>query len=377
MRNMNMAVVVGAIAISVAGQPGFGKDLIYASFLGPTHYVNEKVMPGVFDRIARATDGATTFEMALGGALSGAFESLDGVSNGSLDTSALVYSYTPSLTPALAFVGELPSTDQRVAMPALNETILLNCPQCLEEMAEQNAVFLLTNSSIPFNLHCAGVEIARPEDLDGIKVRASGSMATFLAEMGAVPTSINFAEIFTALQRGQLDCHVAPIIDQEVANLAEVTDHVTDLPLGNFNAYANLAVNGDIWRGLGGEEQTIWLDAVAMGLADDLTFSHRSAAEVRQRIVDGDKVKLVTPDPSFAERLAMIKADALPRQIAEAEGRGVRDAAGLADHFALAQKKWQGIFDQVAGGDGVLSDSERAEYGARIKAEIYDRFSFE
>ncbi|MFT4013656.1 MAG: TRAP transporter substrate-binding protein [Paracoccus sp. (in: a-proteobacteria)] len=95
--------------------------------------------------------------------------------------------------------------------------------------------------------------IASPEDLKGFKIRVPVSplWTSLFGAFGAAPASINFAEVYTALQTGIVDGQENPLAIMKVAKLWEVqkylslTNHMWDgfWLLGNRRAWRALPEN--------------------------------------------------------------------------------------------------------------------------------------
>lgn len=69
-------------------------------------------------------------------------------------------------------------------------------------------------------------------DLKGLRIRTNGpSTSDLLKGIGAQPVSIAFGEVYTALERGTLDCSVSGASAGSSANWAEVSSHLYSLPL--------------------------------------------------------------------------------------------------------------------------------------------------
>ena len=87
------------------------------------------------------------------------------------------------------------------------------------------------------------------DDLKGKKVRAfNRTMSDFVQGAGAVPVSMSFGEMVTALQRGTVDCAITSPRSGLKAGLAEVTTHVLPVSLG-WAAVID-AFNVNAWKAL-------------------------------------------------------------------------------------------------------------------------------
>lgn len=86
-------------------------------------------------------------------------------------------------------------------------------------------------------------------DLKGKKVRAfNRTMSDFVQGAGAVPVSMSFGEMVTALQRGTVDCAITSPRSGLKSGLAEVTTHVLPVSLGW--AVVIDAFNVNAWKAL-------------------------------------------------------------------------------------------------------------------------------
>lgn len=100
-------------------------------------------------------------------------------------------------------------------------------------------------------------EIAGLDDLQGLKVRASGRMtAKFLEALGAEGVNVGFAEVPGALQNGVVDCAVTGAGSGYSAGWWEVSTHLLPIPLGGWDSVVT-AINLDKWNGLDADTQAL------------------------------------------------------------------------------------------------------------------------
>jgi TRAP-type C4-dicarboxylate transport system substrate-binding protein len=84
-------------------------------------------------------------------------------------------------------------------------------------------------------------------DLRGRKVRTFGnSLVDLVSSLGAQPVSIGFPEVYSALERGVVDCAVTGTGSGVAARWPEVTTHISDLPVSW--ALAGYLVNIAWWN---------------------------------------------------------------------------------------------------------------------------------
>jgi len=121
---------------------------------------------------------------------------------------------------------------------------------------------LLQVSPGPYVIGMRNKPVAKPEDLKGMKIRASGSQAgAYIKALGATAVNMPMAEAFESLQRGVIDGTLAPIEPLKAWKHAEVIKYETKLPLQCVSGN-NLFMNLDKWNSLPPDIKKIFDDAL-------------------------------------------------------------------------------------------------------------------
>jgi TRAP-type C4-dicarboxylate transport system substrate-binding protein len=106
-------------------------------------------------------------------------------------------------------------------------------------------------------------EVNSLDDLQGLKVRASGRMtAKFLEALGAEGVNVSFSEVPGALQKGVVDCAVTGAGSGYSAGWWEVSTHLLPIPLGGWDSVVT-AINLDKWNSLDADTQALITAQVA------------------------------------------------------------------------------------------------------------------
>ncbi|HEY5795986.1 MAG TPA: TRAP transporter substrate-binding protein [Bosea sp. (in: a-proteobacteria)] len=93
-------------------------------------------------------------------------------------------------------------------------------------------------------------------DLKGRKIRTFGnSLVDLVQTIGGQPVSIGFPEVYSALERGVVDCAVTGTGSGAAARWPEVASHISDLPLSW--AVAGYMVNVAWWNKLGAPSKAL------------------------------------------------------------------------------------------------------------------------
>lgn len=122
--------------------------------------------------------------------------------------------------------------------------------------------------------------VRAPEDLQGIKMRIPGIglFTDAYRELGANPTTMNWSEVFTALQQGTIEGQENPIDIIYSSGLEEVQDHLT---IWNY-VYDPLilGMSKDMYDELSDEDKAIVEDAAAQAI--ELQISNNREKEEGQ-----------------------------------------------------------------------------------------------
>ncbi len=103
--------------------------------------------------------------------------------------------------------------------------------------------------------------IRTPEDLEGLRIRVPGIQLylSIFNELGASPTTMNFAEVFTALETGAVDGQENPMSLISSSRFVDVQDHMT---IWNYSYDALAFVSGTpFWDSLSDEDQSMFQQA--------------------------------------------------------------------------------------------------------------------
>jgi TRAP-type C4-dicarboxylate transport system substrate-binding protein len=158
------------------------------------------------------------------------------------------------------------------------------------------------------------------DDVKGLKVRSfTPSMAALIQSLGATPVTMQFSEVYPALQRGVADCGVTSPTSGNAGKWPEVTSHF--LPLSVSGSVQGHFMNLDYWKRLSPESQTKILAAFAnmedqmWQLADRANADAMNCNVGAEPCKDGTKFKmqLVQVSPADAARVkATVTSVVLP-----------------------------------------------------------------
>ncbi len=150
------------------------------------------------------------------------------------------------------------------------------------EIARDNGVIPLALGESGYRQFTNNVRpITKPSDLEALKIRVPGikMFLDLFGMLGADPTAMNFAEVFTALQQGTIDGQENPVDIISSSKLDEVQKYLT---LSNYVYDALLmSVSTNLWDSLSDEDKAIFEAAGQEAMAYQ---------KERARIVNDEKV---------------------------------------------------------------------------------------
>ena len=124
------------------------------------------------------------------------------------------------------------------------------------------------------------------DDIKGLKVRSfTPSMAALIQNLGGTPVTLQFSEVYPALQRGVADCGVTSPTSGNAGKWGEVTTHF--MPLSVSGSVQGHFMNLDYWNKFSPESQKKILDGFKQmedrmwELADTPTPTRSTATSAR------------------------------------------------------------------------------------------------
>src|SRR4051794_15491605 len=148
-------------------------------------------------------------------------------------------------------------------------------------------------------------EIKTPADMSGIKLRMPpGEFWQFLGEsLGANPTPVAYAELYTALQTGTVDGQDNPVVASKLMKFDEVTTQF--VLTKHVIAYDVMVIRSKIWDAMSPEQQAKFQAAADKISAENIKRFDSQEAETLEYFKKEGK-KVYTPDVaafrSFAQK---------------------------------------------------------------------------
>lgn len=361
MKTALKGILAGASMMAVASTAQ-AQDLTFAGGWPPGSSPT-KVLEDYAAAIEEYTDGDVTMRVFPLSLLS--FSEVNaGVRDGIADAAANLTAYFPAEYPNLnmlsefselveleEFSGELSST---AFAGAITEYVMLNCPECQEEVSAQNQVYLGAASTTSYVLQCV-VPLSSTADLEGKRIRAAGAYWARWAEtVGAVPVSMSINETLEGLNQGVVDCTASNTADFVNFSFIDVVKYVyVGLPGAQFNV--PFVMNQGAWNSLSDDSKREVLRANAKLIAD-ITWVY---------IEEGRAGKERAPDMGIeyvdaADDLVQMNRDFIATDKDEIasiykERFGIETGATASDALTELMTKWTDLTKDIDGDEALAA----------------------
>ena len=147
--------------------------------------------------------------------------------------------------------------------------------------------------------------VSTPADLNGIKMRtlpAEIQVACWQA-MGALPTTIDAAELYTALQQGTVSAQDNPLHEIVSRKFYEVQPYITLTDAVYTPFY--MAMSKITWDAMSESQQELIVEAAAVGRAAQQKLNEEATAAATQVLLDAGCTIEENPDKAAFQEIAM------------------------------------------------------------------------
>lgn len=342
-----------ATAIIVSGAASQAAELVYGSWPPAVEYINSKAMPKLAKEIEEETKGAIKWKIIPGGQLANAKTTFDNVKNGVMAAGLAIPTYAPNLLPATSSLiySNVVFGDHTVAASGASvETMVLNCPQCLEEFRKLNSVPLSGWTTSPYRLTCR-TPVDSLAALKGKRVRVTGNGNTNLIKMlGGVPVGANLVEAVGLLQRGGIDCTFGVDYWLKAFGYADFAKYITGYDLGLTGPAIGLFMSRKVWNTFTRDQKILHMKKAAYmsgGLAIGQFIIDN---EANLQFVMKEKGVKVIPPKNPAEFDAVVKKFDEEQQkinLAAAQRFRVKNGEQVIAAYRKNIEKWKGFEKEI------------------------------
>ncbi|WP_372891600.1 TRAP transporter substrate-binding protein [Rhodosalinus sp.] len=320
---MKLTKILGgtALAVGLAGAAQAQETLSISTWLPPNHPVNVDMFETLVDMMEEATDGAVTGELVMG--LAPPPAQMDLVMDGAADMSIIFHGYQPG-----RFVGtkliELPGYEgdaeaASVAYWRVHEEHLA----ALEEHRGVKVIALTTHG--PAQVH-ANQQVETLDDLDGLKTRLPGGVATDVAEeLGMTGIQVPAPKVYETLESGAADAVTMNMGERIGFKLNEVAKTVYEMPGGFYRGSFGVIMSEQRFQSLPEDVQTALEEEVFGEPASRMMGAAWQASDVRatEATLEAEDNAIVTASEEDQARFEEVAAMVIEDVLAELDEAGI------------------------------------------------------
>ena len=271
--------------------------------------------------VSAKTGGEFTLNISYGG-LSKNKENLDGISIGAFEMAQFCAGYHRDKNPTITVL-ELPflgvaNLEEEVAV----SHAVYGHPATQKDLARWNAKLLMTSPMPQYNIVGTGEPRSTLEDMQGMRVRATGGIGNAFETVGAVPTSVTATEAYQAMESGVVDT----VAFAQHAHLSFGTINQADWWTANLNpgtVNCPVVVNIDAYESLSDDHKAA-LDSSVPEALDHYLSNYADLLERWDSVLAEKGVQKVEIDPSVIEEFRAAAAEpARDAWIADMEAQGL------------------------------------------------------
>lgn len=344
---------MAAAAGLLAGMTGFGatavsaKDLVFATFVPPTHGIVVHALDPLIKELKAQTNGSVNFTLKAGAQLFKGPESITATGRGLADATTYAPHYNPSLLPHVYILVDLQlvAPNGVIGAAAAMDTIF-HCPECMNDYKKANTILLAAYGTGTNNLWCRK-DVKTVADAKGLKIRTSGATGRFVKALNATAVGMAISEMPGAMERGQIDCVIGPLAWIKSYGMIDSVKSVLDFPIGSYPAANTLVLNLDTWKRFTPAERKIVFREAALAQARATNDGYLKYDDEATKELAAKKIPINVGGKDYDELLEKHLVNEIAATIEGAKKRGVADPKKVIDMFLANVKKWRGILGKA------------------------------
>ena len=292
------SVLVAGACIAFAGGAAGAVTLKLAAFIPPNSVSGSQVLTPIAEAIEKESNGDLQVKIFYGGALGRSpAKQYELVTNGVADMAYIVDIYTSGQFPDTS-IFELPYNIRSGTEGSLARWRMYKAGH-LRGYDDVKAVGLWMSE--PGGIHTKQ-PMASLEDIKGMKIRATGRVATsFLQKFGAVPVAMPVTQVTEAIDRGVLDGLMQSWVGLVTFRTHNVVKYHYEAPVGALTF--SIALNKGQWDKLSASQKAL-IDKYGgehMARTAGAAFDRLGEERLNEHLKDTDR-KFIIPNDAELEK---------------------------------------------------------------------------
>jgi TRAP-type C4-dicarboxylate transport system substrate-binding protein len=224
--------------------------LTYSNFFPPTH-IQSKLAEQWIQEVEKRTNGEISINYFPAGTLTKAPQTYDGVVQGIADIGMTVLAYSRGRFPVAAAIDLPMGYSSGVQATNIANGVLEKFNP--EEFNDTELMFLHAHG--PGLLHTRDKEVVTLDDLNGLKIRGTGTSGKVVAALGGSPVGKAMGETYQMLQKGVVDGSLHPVETNKGWKVGEVVNYMTQNFSTAYTTTFAVFMNKNKWNSLTAKQQ--------------------------------------------------------------------------------------------------------------------------
>ena len=347
MKLFSTAMRAGLLAVIMAS-PAAATEITASVWFPDTHPLTRDGYAALAETLKEKSGGDLTLQVYTGTSLLPPTAHLSGLEDGIVQMTYHAGTYTPSDLPEDNTLAAL-----AIGLPDSLATVLsvadfyVNDPAMQAMFAKHGIVFLGAYASPQYQMMCSK-EVSTLDDLKGAKLRMPSPVHTAWAEsVGAASVSVPSSEMYSGLEKGQVDCAINALNDLKSRSLWDVAKYATTLNFGPYFAGWEYAISEDAWQDLSADQRRLLLDSISDNTVDLMLAYQASADEAVAEAADHG-VTVMEPSAELEASVAdFADQQAVALAIETGKTLGAADPEALIGRFQETYAKWEKLLAGV------------------------------
>lgn len=221
-RFMILTICIGFLSIAWVFNATAKIQLNYSNFFPPTH-IQSKLAESWCKEVEKRTNGEISINYFPAGTLTKAPQTYDGVVQGIADIGMTALAYSRGRFPVAAAIDLPLGYESGVQATAVANAVLDHFQS--DEFKDAQIMFLHAHG--PGLIHTRDKPVLTIADLNGLKLRGTGTSGLVQAALGASPVGKSMSECYQMLQKGVVDGSSHPLESNKGWKLGEVVHFLT------------------------------------------------------------------------------------------------------------------------------------------------------
>lgn len=308
---------------------------------------------------------------------------LASIGGGIADAGEVISSYSRSNLKHAVILNDLMylGRNELVVNAAATETLLRDCPNCMKDYAQSNALFLSGAAAGSYGMLCKS-EVTNVSQMSGKKFRAVSASRRWVRALGGIPVSLSINDMVEGLSRGLVDCIVGPIAWLKSFPIADDVKYIYAYNVGAFS-FATMVINRGVWDDLDvTQKHALW--NAQPGVSARTVVRLYVAEAIQARMIAKEKgIPITTAGQDIEKFWHDFKEDEAATVNKVAGELGAKNPKEISDNFVKNIEKWEKIIASSGLADlltleeideDILHNAE-VEYEALLQENIYDKIN--